>query len=158
MCMPRIHQTIFIEAPAERVFDLARNFTLLKKAFDKEQVNSTAAFNFLGMGDTITIHAKHAGKLRSAMLRITGLQAAGNFVEEQVKGDLQSYRHEHHFKQIDNGTIMIDIIDYDYPRDVIGRLIGKIYFKSYLEKILVKRNELIRKYAESDRWKPLLAR
>ncbi len=156
--MPRIHQTIFIEAPSARVFDLARHFSLLRKAFDKEQVSSASSSNFLSVGDTVTIHAKHAGKIRSVMLRITEMNAPEKFVEEQVKGDLLSFRHEHHFKQIDNGTIMIDIIDYDYPRDLIGKMIGKIYFKTYLEKILSKRNEVIRKYAESDQWKPLLAR
>lgn len=156
--MPRIHQTIFIEAPSGRVFDLARHFSLLRKSFDKEQVSSASSSNFLSVGDTVTIHAKHAGKIRSVMLRITEMNAPEKFVEEQVKGDLLSFRHEHHFKQIDNGTIMIDIIDYDYPRDLIGKMIGKFYFKTYLEKILSKRNEVIRKYAESDLWKPLLAR
>jgi ligand-binding SRPBCC domain-containing protein len=156
--MQRIHQTIFIGAPAERVYDLARHFTLFRKAFDREQVSSASSSNLLSIGDTVTIHAKHFGKTRSVMLRITEMDASIKFVEEQVKGDLVSFRHEHHFKQIDNGTIMIDLIDYDLPRDFIGRMIGKIYFKKYLEKILSKRNGVIRSYAESDRWKPLLAR
>lgn len=154
--MPRIHQTVFIEAPAERVFDLARHFTLYRKAFAEEKMSSASGSNFLSMGDTVTIHAKHAAKLRSVMLRITEMDKGLRFVEEQVKGDLISYRHEHYFKQIENGTIMIDYIDYDYPRDFAGKLFGKLYMKSYLEKILLKRTNVIRKYAESDQWKPLL--
>ncbi|MGZ5246035.1 MAG: SRPBCC family protein [Flavitalea sp.] len=154
--MLRIHQTIFIKAPTERVFDLARHFALYRKAFAKEKMNSASNTNFLTMGDTVTIHAKHAAKLRSVMLRITEMEKGLKFVEEQVKGDLISYRHEHYFKQIENGTIMIDYIDYDYPRDLVGKFLGKFYMKNYLEKILVKRNEVIRKYAESDQWKPLL--
>lgn len=156
--MPRIHQTLFIEAPAGRVFDLARHFTLFRKAFDKEQMSSASASNFLSPGDTVTIHAKHAAKTRSVMLRITEMDPVNKFVEEQVKGDLLAFRHEHFFKQIENGTIMIDLVEYEFPRDFAGKMIARFFMKDYLEKIIAKRSAVIRQYAESERWKPLLAK
>ena len=73
------------------------------------------------------------------MMKITTLQRPLLFIEEQVKGDLQHYKHEHHFKAVQNGTIVIDILEFGTPKDVIGKIFGKVYFKKYLEELLRKR-------------------
>ncbi len=72
------------------------------------------------------------------------------FVEEQVKGDLKSFRHEHYFKPVENGTIVIDMVEMEEPRDAVGGVLGRFFMKKYFESILSKRNELIKQYAESD--------
>ena len=157
--MPRIHKTTFIAAPAERVFDLSRHIALYKKIFQsrKEKLTSGAASTLIGKNETITIIAKHAGKSRMAMMKVTTFQRPSLFIEEQVKGDLESYRHEHHFKPVENGTIVIDILEFDIPKDIIAKIFGKMYFKKYLEEILRKRNELIRSYAETEKWRAVLS-
>lgn len=91
------------------------------------------------------------------MLKITSLDKPVLYTEEQVKGDLQHFRHEHHFKQVDNGTILIDLIEFGFPRDMIGRLLGRIYLQDYLEEMARKRNELIRSYAETENWHAVLS-
>jgi ligand-binding SRPBCC domain-containing protein len=79
------------------------------------------------------------------------------FTEEQVKGDLRNYRHEHHFKAIQNGTIVIDLIDFDTAKDMLGRMFGKLYLRKYLEDLSRKRNEMIRSYAETEKWRAVLS-
>lgn len=153
--MGRIHLTTFIAAPTERVFDLTRNLAVYKYVFNsrKEKFTSATGTKLLSKGETVSIVAKHFGKERLATLKITGLERPLLLVEEQSKGDLQMYRHEHHFKPIDNGTIVIDLIDFGVPRDFVGRYLGKIYLKNYLEELTRKRNELIRSYAETEKWR-----
>jgi ligand-binding SRPBCC domain-containing protein len=157
--MPRIHTTTFIAAPVERVFDLSRHIALYKLIFQsrKEKLSSGAASTLVGKNETITIIAKHAGKSRMSMQKITTFQRPTLFVEEQVKGDLQSYKHEHHFKAVQNGTIVIDILEFGIPKDIIGKIFGKVYFKKYLEELLRKRTELIRNYAETEKWRAVLS-
>jgi ligand-binding SRPBCC domain-containing protein len=157
--MPRIHTTTFIAAPAERVFDLSRHIALYKVIFQsrKEKLTSGAESTLIGKNETITIIAKHAGRSRMTMMKVTAFQRPLLFTEEQVKGDLESYKHEHHFKQIENGTIVIDILEFGIPKDIIGKIFGKVYFKKYLEEILRKRNELIRSYAETEKWRAVLS-
>ncbi|HUQ64835.1 MAG TPA: hypothetical protein VM101_01685 [Flavitalea sp.] len=157
--MPRIHTTTFIAAPVERVFDLSRHIALYKLIFQsrKEKLSSGAASTLVGKNETITIIAKHAGKSRMSMQKITTFQRPTLFVEEQVKGDLQSYKHEHHFRPVENGTIVIDILEFGIPKDIIGKIFGRVYFKKYLEELLRKRNELIRNYAETERWRAVLS-
>jgi ligand-binding SRPBCC domain-containing protein len=157
--MAPIHLTTFIAAPVERVFDLTRNLAVYKYVFNtrQEKLTSRAGANLLLQGETISIVAKHFGKERLATLKLTTFDRPVFLVEEQVKGDLMSYRHEHHFKRIDNGTIMIDLIEFGVPRDFVGRYLGKIYLKNYLEELVRKRNEVIRSYAETEKWRAVLS-
>lgn len=156
--MAAIHLTTFIAAPIERVFDLTRNLAVYKYVFNsrKEKFSSASGANLLVKGETVSIIAKHAGKERLSTLKITTVQRPSLLVEEQVKGDLLSFRHEHHFKSIDNGTIVIDLIEYGVLRDFVGRYLGKIYLKNYLEELTRKRNEVIRSYAETEKWRAVL--
>jgi ligand-binding SRPBCC domain-containing protein len=156
--MPTIHLTTFIAAPIERVFDLSRNLSIYKVLMKdrKEKFSSGAASNLVSNGETITIQAKHLGKTRLITTRLTDLQKPSSFVQEQVNGDLVHFKHEHHFKPVENGTILIDMVNFEGPRDVIGKLVGKLYLKNYLEQFLQKRNTLIQQYAESDKWRAVL--
>lgn len=156
--MGRIHLTTFIAAPVERVFDLTRHVALYRFLFNSRQelFSSGGSTNLLDQGETISINVKHAGKTRMSMLKIASLKKPVHYIEEQWKGDLEHFRHEHHFKPTDNGTILINLIDFGLPKDIIGRLLGKFYLRTYLEELVQARSELIRRYAETDKWRAVL--
>ena len=157
--MSKIHITSFINAPVERVFNLSRNLAMSKLSFKgrKEQILSSSAANMVTAGETITLRAKHLGKTREITARIIDLKLPEGYTEEQIKGDLKSFRHEYHFKEVDNGTIMIDMVEFEGPRDLLGSIASKFFLKSYIEAIVKKKNELIRQYAESEKWKAVLS-
>ena len=157
--MPTIHLTTFIAAPIERVFDLSRNLTIYKTLISgrKEKLSSGSASNLMTHGETLTFQAKHFGKTRLITTRVMDLKKPSTIVQEQVKGDLLHFKHEHHFKPVENGTILIDMIDFACPRDVVGKIMGKLYLKKYLEAYVNKRNSLIRQYAETEKWRAVLS-
>jgi len=156
--MPNIHLTTFIAAPLERVFDLARSIDLHKKsmAHTGEQAVAGTTMGLIGAGETVTWKAKHLMKTRIMKIRISEMNRPVSFVDEMVEGDFQSFRHQHHFKQIDNGIFMIDIVDFESPYGKIGKLLNSIYLTKYLRTLLESRNEFIRNFAESNKWKDLL--
>jgi ligand-binding SRPBCC domain-containing protein len=156
--MPKIHLTQFIQAPIERVFDLNRNLTLRKKGLQQKGAPFlfSSSKGLVDAGETITLRAKHLGKTREMTARITALNAPHQFVEEQVRGDLKSYRHEYHFKPTENGTILIDVLEYEGPRDLLGSLAAPFFLKSILTNMLKQKNELVRQYAESEKWRAVL--
>ena len=86
MPMPRIHLTTFIQSPPQRVFDLCRHLSLIKKSVlgKNESIMSSAGSTMVTNGDTITYHAKHLGKMRSVMLRITEFEKGQKLTEEQA--------------------------------------------------------------------------
>jgi ligand-binding SRPBCC domain-containing protein len=74
-----------------------------------------------------------------------------------IKGDFKSFEHQHFFKPTDNGTLIIDIINYETPYGRLGSLVNKFFLNSYLEKLIIHRNEVIKQYAEGEKWRAFLS-
>ena len=49
-----------------------------------------------------------------------------------------------------------DIFEYESPLGFLGICADKIFLKSYMTKLLVKRNDTIKEFAESDQWKTII--
>jgi ligand-binding SRPBCC domain-containing protein len=158
--MPTIHLTTFIAAPSERVFDLSRSIDLHKKtlAHTKEEAVAGTITGLIELNETVTWKAKHLGKIRFLKSKLTELKKPESFTDEMQQGDFKMMKHQHHFKKVDNGTIMIDIFQFESPYSSIGKLVNKLYLTSYIKKMLERRNLLIKDYAETDKWKSILNR
>ena len=156
--MPTIHLTTFIAAPAERVFDLARSIDLHRKsmAHTDEQPIAGVTMGLIGLDETVTWKAKHLMKTRILKSRISAMNRPFSFTDEMVTGDFKSLRHEHHFKRIDNGTLMIDLLHFESPYGSLGRLVNKLFLNGYLKRMLEMRNHQLKEYAESEKWKFIL--
>jgi len=158
--MPTIHLTTFIAAPAERIFDLSRSIDLHKKsmAHTQETAVGGTTLGLIENNETVTWKAKHLGKMRLLKIRIASMNKPLSFTDEMVSGDFRSMRHEHHFKTVENGTLLIDLFDFEAPYGNLGKLFSKLYLTKYLRRLLEQRNNVIREYAESDKWKFILNR
>ena len=156
--MSHIHLTTFIKAPVERIFDLSRSIALHKisTAGTNEKAIAGTTSGLLGKGESVTWQAKHLFKIRQFTSKITEMQSPVLFVDEMTKGDFKSFRHGHHFKKVDNGTIMIDLVDFESPYGVLGKAVNSLFLKKYMENFLQKRNSIIKEYAESTKWKVIL--
>jgi ligand-binding SRPBCC domain-containing protein len=156
--MPTIHLTTFVAAPAERVFDLARSIDLHRKsmAHTREEAIAGTTSGLINLGETVTWKAKHLGKSRILKSKITGMNSPLSFTDEMVNGDFKSIRHEHHFKRIDNGTLLIDLFYFESPYGGLGRLFNRLFLTNYMKKLLEMRNQSIKEYAESEKWKFIL--
>lgn len=156
--MPQIHLTSFIAAPAERVFDLSRSINLhqISTADTNEKAIGGVLNGLINKNETVTWQARHLFKTRLFTSKITEMQSPDFFIDEMIKGDFKSFRHEHHFKPVENGTIVIDKIDFETPYGSIGKIVNSLFLKSYIEKLLIKRNAVIKDYAETQKWKAIL--
>jgi ligand-binding SRPBCC domain-containing protein len=156
--MVKIHLTTVINSPIQRVFDLSRSINLHKISVSHTEEKAIAGVTsgLIRENETVTWQAKHLFKVRQFTSKVTTMKMPESFVDEMIKGDFKSYIHQHHFKVIDNGTIMIDIVDFETPYGILGKLINSLYLKNYMEKLLLKRNAVIKEYAESNKWKVIL--
>ena len=156
--MPKIHLTSFIAAPIVRVFDLSRSINLhqISTASTNEKAIDGVMGGLISKDETVTWQAKHLFKTRLFTSKITEMKPPFSFTDEMIKGDLKSFYHEHHFKAADNGTIMIDRVDFETPYGLIGKIANSIFLKSYIENFLIKRNTVIKEYAETQKWKAIL--
>ncbi len=156
--MTKIHLTTFINAPADRVFDLSRSINLHKISLSETREEAIAGITsgLINLDETVTWQAKHLYKIRQFTSRIKEMKLHDYFIDEMIKGDFKSFRHEHHFKMINNGTIMIDLVEFESPYGFIGRIFNQLYMGNYIEKFILKRNDTIKKYAETEKWKAIL--
>ena len=156
--MPIIHLTTFISAPVERVFDLSRNISLHKISMEHtgEQAIAGTTSGLINIDDTVTWKGKHLYKTRFFTSKITEMKPFEKFTDKMIKGDFLSFQHEHFFKPAKNGAIIIDIINFETPYGIIGSFVNKFWLTSYLEKLIIRRNEVIKQYAVSDKWMAVL--
>ena len=158
LAMPTIHLTTFIAAPVERVFDLSRNISLHKISMQQtgEMAIAGITSGLINKDDTVTWKAKHFFKTRFFTSRIIEMKPFENFTDKMIRGDFVSFQHQHFFKPVENGTIVIDIILFESPYGWLGKIVNKFFLTAYIEKLIIKRNDVIRQYATTDKWRAVL--
>lgn len=72
---------------------------------------------------------------------ITHIREKEFFIDEQRLGPYQIWHHQHHFKAIEGGVEMTDILDYRIPLGPIGLLLQKIFIGKQVEGIFEFRNK-----------------
>lgn len=156
--MPIITLETIIEAPIERCFDLSRSIDLHKisTAHTNEEAISGITSGLIGLNESVTWRARHFGIKQKLTTKITVYNFPSFFVDEMTKGTFKSFKHEHHFKQSSGYTIMVDIFNYNSPLGFIGMIADKLFLTEHMTRLLRKRNQIIKEFAESDKWRKVL--
>ena len=156
--MTKIKIETFINQKAAVVFDLSRSIDLHKISTIKtnEQAVAGVTSGLIGLNETVTWEAYHLFKKRSFTSKITQYRFPFSFTDEMEKGDLEYFIHIHKFVDKENGTLMQDIIFLKAPFGVLGSVIMKLFLKNYFKNFLIERNEIIKTFAESEKWKLIL--
>lgn len=74
---------------------------------------------------------------------ITQVKSKEYFVDEQRFGPYSMWHHEHHFKIIEGGVEMTDLIYYKIPFWVVGDIADFLFVRNQLKKIFGYRREKI---------------
>ncbi len=68
------------------------------------------------------------------------------FVDEQRYGPYSMWHHEHHFREIDGGIEMIDIVSYVPPFGLLGRIANSLFIGKQVRGIFDYRSQVLEKY------------
>ena len=74
---------------------------------------------------------------------ITHVKEHQFFVDEQRKGPYRIWHHEHHFETVDNGVLMSDIVSYELPFGILGKIAHPILVQRKLNEIFDFRFEIV---------------
>ena len=156
--MVRIELKTEIAAPIERCFDLARNIDLHIASTDQteEQAIAGVTTGMIGEGETVTWRGRHFGFIVTHTSRITAFALPRHFQDSMVRGLFKRFHHDHYFEVQGDGTTMADVMEFEAPCGFVGRLIERILLLKHLQLLLEKRNDCIKRVAESDEWKKYL--
>lgn len=157
--MPVIKLETKINAPIERVFDLARSIDLHTKsasASNEEAIGGRTS-GLISLGETVTWRAKHLGVRQTLTSKITIFERPFHFRDSMLRGIFKRIDHDHFFEEIADETLMRDLFDYDAPLWLLGNLADILFLKKYMTKFLTERNRLIKEIAESEQWKEFIS-
>lgn len=76
------------------------------------------------------------------MTEITHVEEGRYFVDEQRFGPYSLWHHQHHFKQVEGGIEMTDIVHYKLPLGWLGDIAHWLFVKKQLEGIFRYRYEV----------------
>lgn len=156
--MPVIKLVTIISAPIEICFDLSRSIDLHKLSTGKTNEKAIAGITkgLIGRDEFVTWEATHFGIRQQLTSKITAYDPPFHFRDSQFKGVFKLIQHDHHFESRNKVTKMTDTFYFESPFGILGRFFNKIILTKYLQKFLLKRNEVIKETAESGKWKEFL--
>jgi ligand-binding SRPBCC domain-containing protein len=77
------------------------------------------------------------------MTEITHVQEGRYFVDEQRFGPYVMWHHQHHFKAIEGGVEMTDIVHYKLPLWALGNIANALFVRKQLDGIFTYRTKKV---------------
>ena len=84
-----------------------------------------------------------AGIPSNWVTEITQVNEKVFFIDEQRFGPYKFWHHQHHFKEIDKGIEMEDIVTYALPLDPLSRLISSYFVGNKIKEIFEFREKVL---------------
>lgn len=148
--MPVIKHEIYIEAPIQICFDLARNIQVHMETTSKtkERAIGGVTEGLIELGESVTWEAVHLGVKQKLTAKITEMEKPYRFTDEMVKGAFHSFTHTHEFIENGTGTVMKDEFAYISPLGILGKLADRLFLKKYMKAFIVNRALALKEIAE----------
>ena len=148
--MTKIILETHIDAPIERVFDLARSIELHQHATRQTNEKAIAGrtFGLIELGETVTWRAKHLGFYQQLTVEIIEFDKPNLFVDVMSDGIFKHMKHTHRFTSIRRGTRMVDEFEFASSLGWLGKLVDALYLKRYLTNFLINKNKELKMTAE----------
>ncbi len=135
----QLHRTQKIPADIDRVWEFISSPSNLKRITPKSM-----GFDILSKNSE---QAMYAGMIISYSVRpllhlktlwvteITHVKPKSYFVDEQRIGPYKMWHHEHHLEAIDGGVLMTDIVSYQPPFGILGKIANNLIIRKKLNQI-----------------------
>jgi len=136
LILPTITIETWIDAPPEICFDLALNVDAHadSAAFSRERIVAPGRLEgLLELGDTVTFEGKHFGLRQRFTAKIVEVERPRYFVDEMIAGAFKSMRHVHEFRPRDGGTLMRDLLEWQAPLGILGRIADRLFLERHMQ-------------------------
>lgn len=146
----KIELITYIKAPIEKCFDLSLDVNIhkLSTSHTKEFVLKGRQEGIFEEGEVVTWRAKHFGIWQNLTGKITKVNRPHFFIDEMLEGAFKSLKHTHTYSFENGVTTMKDILEYETPYGIFGKIFDILVLKNYMTRFLMKRNEVIKAEAE----------
>jgi hypothetical protein len=156
--MNKIEFNTHIKAPIERCFDLTRSIDFHKLSINpvKEESVAGCTSGLIGPNQHALMQSRLWGLRFSTELKITKFNPPFFLSYEIADSNFHSAVHDYYFYDISEETVMVNHFYYKPKWGLIGELINILFLEKYISRIITKRNDLLREYAETEKWRKIL--
>jgi len=141
----RLEQEQFIPRPRSEVFRFfsnAFNLELLTPSFVKLKILTPAPFE-MHPGALIDYRLSVFGLGMNWRARIESQTPEESFVDTQERGPYASWHHTHTFHEVEGGTLIRDVVQYQMPFGLLGRLAHGLFVQRWLRHIFTFRRQAL---------------
>ncbi|MGA8430768.1 MAG: SRPBCC family protein [Candidatus Sulfotelmatobacter sp.] len=155
--MVRIELVTRIAAPIERCFDLSRSIDLHMAStnWTGERAIAGTTSGLIRLDQTVTWQGRHFGFRVRHTSRISAYDRPRHFQDCMLRGAFKSFCHDHYFENISGETRMKDSMQFEAPWASLGHLFEGVLDR-HMRTLLHRRNECIKRVAESQEWQNFL--
>ena len=150
--MTSLRTTTLIHAPAERVFDLARDVGEHTAALAHTAERVVPPGRTRGRvedGDLVCFEGRHFGRRWRLDAKVVLLDRPRRFVDVQVRGPFVRLRHHHVFAATGAGTLVTDELEWTSPLGPLGVAADTFAVRRRLLAVLLARNAHLKRRAET---------
>jgi ligand-binding SRPBCC domain-containing protein len=157
--MSVLHLHTEIDAPVRLCFDLSRSIDLhqLGLQHTREKAIGGKTQGLIEEGEWVTWRARHFMFPWEMTVGIVTMRSPSYFFDRMICGPFVMMEHRHYFSERGTSTTMTDIFQYVLPFGWLGRIVDRWFVKRYMTRLLDQRNRTIKKFAESEEWKSIIA-
>jgi hypothetical protein len=145
MTVHRLERVQFIPRPSSEVFPFfsdARNLERITPSFMSLRILPPLP-GIMAAGTEISYQLRLYGWPARWLTRIEAFEPPERFVDIQLTGPYRSWRHTHQFADVENGTEMRDIVEYELPFGPLGELVHVLFVRRSLQRIFDYRRDVI---------------
>ena len=142
----RLERQQLIAAPRAQVFEFfskAENLEKLTPPFVKFRILTPLPIE-MKKDQFIEYRIGLGGVPVHWLTQISDWQPPHRFVDEQLRGPYRYWHHTHEFHEIDGGTSMRDLVEYELPLGPLGQLAHALVVQRLLKRIFDYRWEAVR--------------
>lgn len=148
--MARFEDRVELDHPLDAVFDffsITRNHE--KMSAGQLGLVFTDAPERFEQGARLEFQIQGLGQIQKAIHQIVEFERPHRYLEEQIKGPMKAWRHEHLFVVENGRTVVIDQIDFEPPGGLLGFLATESRILESLEEGFYSRNQTLKRLLES---------
>lgn len=148
--MTTINLITKINAPKQIVFDFARSIDVHQNSASQtnEKAIAGTSSGLINVNEFVTWKGKHFNIYLTHTSRITEMVLYDYFVDVMEKGSFKSFKHQHLFEEKNGVTIMQDLLQYETPFGLFGKLFDYLFLTKHMTKFLLQRNTALKRLSE----------
>jgi ligand-binding SRPBCC domain-containing protein len=147
--MPQFEAKVKVSRPPAEVFDfIIRPANILLISPPETALNYIDSPEAVSEGSVVEFELGGFGPPQRITHEITDFESPSRFTETQISGPLQMWVHRHEFQACEEGTLVVDQIEFEPPGGMIGFLVTADRILESLKKNFSHRHSELKRLLE----------